>query len=316
MNQKMNTIKLNGIDGSVFKTLKKGLLERGVDLTKHYSVPEAVALYSLVTKCCVSGIVDYANSLNLPEGTVLSLQDIARMAFNQNGSDVFCQAAGLHHLIGKGKNVYGRIEIPNGKNGERESDDDGGFCDTLIHQLNGHGKVTNFEVSNQFKLDIQVDSNTDLELKNIETGGDINIYIRTAALVCAGADESGDIKEKDAIRTTMSNRVLISISTCAKAYFGVCAGIIEINQISTCRFFKLHAIKFDKIIFQQSTCDHTYIYVPENTTFKLTNKVEDCRVDCDVSLIDENSSREIEIKQVSTGIVHIKSEKIIFEKCR
>lgn len=208
-------------------------------------------------------------------------------------------------MEGEGKNVCGHIEIP-GKDGVRESNNDGSFTKTRIHQSNGYGKVTNFTVSPAYSLEVQVDTNTKLELMNIETGGDISIQISTAEYVYAGARKGDDVRKADAIRT--NKKVLISISTCRWAYFGICADTIEVDQISTCVHFRLHAIEFNRILYRQSTCDDTFIYVPVGTKFKLIKEVADYKVDCDESLIDAAATKEIIIKQVSTGVVHIKSE--------
>lgn len=62
----MSIIKLDGIDLDIYGGLKKSLLDQGFDQTKLYTVLEAAALYRLVTKCCVSGIVDYVNKLHCP----------------------------------------------------------------------------------------------------------------------------------------------------------------------------------------------------------------------------------------------------------
>lgn len=303
----MSNIKLDGIDIDTYSELKQMLLEQGFDQTKQYTVPEASALYRLVTRCCVSGIVDYANALNLPEETRLTLKDIGQLTINQEGHDLFCKATGLSGPDGEDGYVYGGIDIPDGKGGERESNNDASYAETFIHQKNGHGKVTNFTVSSNFKLDVQVDTNTDLELTNIKTGGDINIHISSANLVQAGAGANEKISKQDAIKT--DKKVHISIDTCKRAEFGICADTIEVDQVSTCDEFYLHAVEYDKITYRQSTCNHTYIYVPKGTKFKLTNEVSDSKVDCDQSLTDENAVKEIKIQQVSTGVVHIKEEK-------
>lgn len=305
----MSIIKLEGIDLDIYGGLKKSLLEQGFDQTKLYTVPEAAALYRLVTKCCASGIVDYVNKLHLPQETRLTLRDIARLASQQEGCGLFCKAAGLSGPESEGKNVCGQIEIPDGKDGTRESNNDGSFTKTRIHQLNGYGKVTNFTVSSAYRLEVQVDTNTKLELTNIETGGDISIQISTAEYVYAGAGKGDDIKKADAIRT--NQKVCISISTCRWAYFGICADTIEVDQISTCVHFRLHAMEFNRILYRQSTCDDTVIYVPVGTKFKLIRDVADYKVDCDESLIDAAATKEIQIKQVSTGVVHIKEECVI-----
>lgn len=62
------------------------------------------------------------------------------------------------------KLCYGKIEIPDGKDGARESNNDAIFSNTLIHQRNGYGKVTNFKVSLDFQLNVQIDTNTEFQL--------------------------------------------------------------------------------------------------------------------------------------------------------
>lgn len=59
-----------------------------------------------------------------------------------------------------------------------------------------------------------------------------------------------------------------------------------------------------------STCNHTSIFVPEGTKFKLTGDISSFTVDCEEGLIDSSAEKEIQIKQAATGVVHIRAEKV------